>query len=255
MNRREFLKLASGGGRHDCRRRPGSRSPGAHRPSSRPNGCGLLMTSGVQAGDVTARTRDDLEPHRSAGADDRGVRRQRRVPRRDDDRRVPRRSKTPTSRRASTSAASGRARWCSTACASTAWPIRARGASRVTGQFRTAPRERRRIKLAWSADTVGQGWGIRPEHRRPAHLRDDAASRAGRLRALGRHDLRRQPAAAGGAAGRRARVEEPRHARRSRRWPRRWTSSAATTPTTCSTSTCADSTRPCPCSRSGTTTR
>jgi alkaline phosphatase D len=34
----------------------------------------------------------------------------------------------------------------------------------ITGQFRTAPRVRRRIRLAWSADTVGQGWGISPEH-------------------------------------------------------------------------------------------
>ena len=34
----------------------------------------------------------------------------------------------------------------------------------ITGQFRTAPRVRRRIKVAWSADTVGQGWGINPEH-------------------------------------------------------------------------------------------
>jgi alkaline phosphatase D len=34
----------------------------------------------------------------------------------------------------------------------------------VTGRFRTASRERRRIKLAWSADTVGQGWGIDLEH-------------------------------------------------------------------------------------------
>jgi alkaline phosphatase D len=34
----------------------------------------------------------------------------------------------------------------------------------TTGQFRTAPRVRRRIRLAWSADTVGQGWGISPEH-------------------------------------------------------------------------------------------
>ena len=34
----------------------------------------------------------------------------------------------------------------------------------VIGQFRAAPRVRRPIKLAWSADTVGQGWGIDPEH-------------------------------------------------------------------------------------------
>lgn len=33
----------------------------------------------------------------------------------------------------------------------------------VSGRFRTAPQERRRIRLAWSADTVGQGWGINPE--------------------------------------------------------------------------------------------
>ncbi len=33
----------------------------------------------------------------------------------------------------------------------------------VTGRFRTPSQERRRIKLAWSADTVGQGWGINPE--------------------------------------------------------------------------------------------
>ena len=33
----------------------------------------------------------------------------------------------------------------------------------MTGRFRTAPRDRRRIRIAWSGDTVGQGWGINPE--------------------------------------------------------------------------------------------
>lgn len=35
----------------------------------------------------------------------------------------------------------------------------------VTGSFRTPPSsaERRHVTLAWSADTVGQGWGINPE--------------------------------------------------------------------------------------------
>jgi alkaline phosphatase D len=33
----------------------------------------------------------------------------------------------------------------------------------VEGRFRTAPIERRDITVMWSADTVGQGWGISPE--------------------------------------------------------------------------------------------
>ncbi|MFI0396320.1 alkaline phosphatase D family protein [Paracoccus jiaweipingae] len=33
----------------------------------------------------------------------------------------------------------------------------------VTGQFRTAPTERRNIRFAWSGDTAGQGWGIDDE--------------------------------------------------------------------------------------------
>jgi alkaline phosphatase D len=33
----------------------------------------------------------------------------------------------------------------------------------VAGRFRTAPRGRRRVKLAWSGDTMGQGWGINPD--------------------------------------------------------------------------------------------
>jgi alkaline phosphatase D len=32
----------------------------------------------------------------------------------------------------------------------------------VAGRFRTAPRSRRDVRLAWSGDTVGQGWGIDP---------------------------------------------------------------------------------------------
>ncbi|HWI17297.1 MAG TPA: alkaline phosphatase D family protein [Vicinamibacterales bacterium] len=30
----------------------------------------------------------------------------------------------------------------------------------VEGRFRTAPQERRRVRIAWSGDVVGQGWGI-----------------------------------------------------------------------------------------------
>jgi alkaline phosphatase D len=33
----------------------------------------------------------------------------------------------------------------------------------VAGSFRSAPRDRRDLLLAWSGDTVGQGWGINPE--------------------------------------------------------------------------------------------
>ena len=33
----------------------------------------------------------------------------------------------------------------------------------VTGRFRTAPRRRRSVRLVWTGDTVGQGWGINPE--------------------------------------------------------------------------------------------
>ncbi|MFZ1427281.1 MAG: alkaline phosphatase D family protein [Geminicoccaceae bacterium] len=33
----------------------------------------------------------------------------------------------------------------------------------VRGSFVTAPRERRDVRFVWSADTVGQGWGINPE--------------------------------------------------------------------------------------------
>lgn len=34
----------------------------------------------------------------------------------------------------------------------------------TNGSFATAPRERRDVKLAWSADTCGQGWGIDKAH-------------------------------------------------------------------------------------------
>lgn len=33
----------------------------------------------------------------------------------------------------------------------------------ITGQFRTAPPDRRSLTIAWTADVVGQGWGINPE--------------------------------------------------------------------------------------------
>ena len=45
---------------------------------------------------------------------------------------------------------------------------------------RRAPRPARDVTLAWSADTVGQGWGIDHRMRRAAALREHAARRAGR---------------------------------------------------------------------------
>ena len=125
----------------------------------------------------------------------------------------------------------------------------------VTGRFRTAPRDRRRIKLAWSGDTMGQGWGINPD--------------VGGLRTyetMLRHEpdlfvhsgdmiYADNPLLPEVRAARRPHVEERRHAGQDARWPRRSTSSAATTPTTCSTRTCVASMRPCRSSRSGTTTR
>ena len=79
----------------------------------------------------------------------------------------------------------------------------------VIGQFRAAPRVRRPYQARLVRRHRGTGLGHKPRAWRPAHLRDDAASRTRRLRALGRHDLCGQPAAARSAAGRRARVEEP----------------------------------------------
>ena len=53
----------------------------------------------------------------------------------------------------------------SIACSSRACPIYAPGASQLTGSFTTPPpiQTPRDVTIAWTADTVGQGWGINPD--------------------------------------------------------------------------------------------
>ena len=62
----------------------------------------------------------------------------------------------------------------------------------VVGSFTTPARSRALddVTIAWTADTVGQGWGINPDLGGHAALRGDARSRCGRLHSHRRHDLR-----------------------------------------------------------------
>ena len=178
MNRREFLKIASAAGTALA----GEQST---RAQDQPTGAPAvvtaerlrpLMTSGVQVGDVTAEraivwSRTDRPARMVVEYATRESFRDA-TPRRA----VRRRSKTPTSPRASTSAACRPAR-------RIFYRVRfdrprrsgSAAASRSTGRFRTPPAGAPRdVTFAWSADTVGQGWGIDPELRRHAHVRDDA---------------------------------------------------------------------------------
>ena len=107
------------------------------------------------------------------------------------------------------------------------------------GSFRTPPSAaaRRDVTLAWSADTVGQGWGINPSGAACASTRPcGAPSRTCSSTAATRSTPTAAPA--GGQAGRRIDVDERRHGRKVEGRRRRSTTTAATTNTTCSTSTC-----------------
>ena len=104
----------------------------------------------------------------------------------------------------------------------------------VAGSFGT-PRRRARgnVRFVWSGDTRRPGLGHQPRLGRLPIYEAMRAGPARLLHPLGRHDLRRRPPPAEvDAAGRHAcgRTSPPRPRARS---PRRWPSSAATTPTTC----------------------
>ena len=124
----------------------------------------------------------------------------------------------------------------------------------VAGSFWTPPAARRNLRFVWSGDTAGQGWGINLDWGgmkiyeamralEPAFFIHWAipSTPTGRSR-----PSRRRPTAGSGRTSPRP---------RSRRWPRRSPSSAATTPTTSWTRTSGASTPRCRCWRSGTTTR
>ena len=51
----------------------------------------------------------------------------------------------------------------------------------------------KRVKIAFTGDVCGQGWGIDPASRWHEDVRDDAGRRARPVRSPGRHDLCRQP--------------------------------------------------------------
>ena len=91
----------------------------------------------------------------------------------------------------------------SIACCSRICPICARWSEPAAGSFTTPAITPRDVTLAWSADTVGQGWGINPDWGGLQDVRDDAPGAAGRLHQRRRHDLRRSAAPAGSDARRR----------------------------------------------------
>ena len=88
----------------------------------------------------------------------------------------------------------------------------------VTGSSgRRRRRPPRDVTLAWSADTVGQGWGINREWGGLRLYETMRQARAGRVRPLRRHHLRRPAPAPRGHARRRHDLAQRGHARRSRR--------------------------------------
>ena len=101
----------------------------------------------------------------------------------------------------------------------------------------------------------GPGLGHRRVARRHARLRHDAAQPAGFLHPHRRHHLRRRADRGRAEAARTAGSGRTSSPRRSRSRRKRSPSSAATTNTICSTRTCAPSTPKFRCSANGTTTR
>ncbi len=124
----------------------------------------------------------------------------------------------------------------------------------VAGSFRTPPAAGATSGSSGPANRRA-GLGHQPRLGRHDDLRGDAAARAGLLHPLRRHDLRRRADRGREVSCRTAASGGTSPPRRSPRSPRRWPSSAATTPTTCWTRTSAASTPRCRCSPSGTTTR
>ena len=61
------------------------------------------------------------------------------------------------------------------------------------GTFLTPPGETRDVSIAWSADTVGQGWGINTDLGGMRLYETMRKARAGPVHPLRRHDLRRSP--------------------------------------------------------------
>ncbi len=170
-----------------------------------------------------------LEPLRSAGAHDRRVRDHRSIHRRAAHSAGRPRSKAPTSPRGRCCAICPRASGSSIACSSRTSRTSAVSALPTPGSFVTAPAAAadRDVTLAWSADTVGQGWGINPEwgglrlYETMRQVEPDVFIH------LGDTIYADQPVLAGGQAGRRDGLEEPRDrgevegGRDARRVPRR----------------------------------
>ena len=124
------------------------------------------------------------------------------------------------------------------------------------GSFRTAPRGRRDVSFVWTGDLAGQGWGINPEFGGFRIFGAMAGHRSRLLPLQRRHVYADGPLTESGHAARRPHWRNVVTDRRSARSPRRSTSSAASSPTTCSTSNAAPLRRPtCRRSTSGTTTR
>ena len=80
----------------------------------------------------------------------------------------------------------------------------------VQGSFRTPPAGAADVRLAFSADTCGQGWGIDEARGGLATYESMRRAQPGPLRAPGGHDLRRQSPPGRDRARRRQRVAQPR---------------------------------------------
>ena len=132
----------------------------------------------------------------------------------------------------------------------TAPPARPSGSASAPRPIHAAP-----TSLVWSGDTCGQGFGINAGARRAHDVRRDAPDPPRPVRALRRHDLRRPRDPLDRRRRRAATSGATWSPTASRRSPRRSTSSAAGSATSCRTRTSARCTPTSRRSRSGTTTR
>ena len=140
--------------------------------------------------------------------------------------------------------AAGRADFLSRAVAGPARPEDARASRRSAASSRRRRRTRPRdVKVAFTGDVCGQGWGIDPARGGLKMFETMRRAEPDLFIHLGDTIYADNPIPAEVQARRRHALEERHDARKAARRPDRSTISAATTATTCSTKTCADSTR------------
>ena len=194
-----------------------------------------VMPQGVAAGDVGAGSRRDLEPHAIAR---RGWSSSTRRPNASPN---VRRVAGPAALEASDFTARDRAhRSAAPASASSTAslpgprrPARVQPAGGRQLRHRAGHRRRRDVTIAWSADTVGQGWGINPEWGGLRLYETMRRAEPDVFIHCGDTIYADQPVRRRGEAGRRDDLEEPGDGGEVEGRRRRWTTSAAPTSTTC----------------------